>query len=32
MEPATLTAAFDGVHAAYYLVHSIGAGDFLLMS
>jgi uncharacterized protein YbjT (DUF2867 family) len=27
MEPATLTAAFDGVHAAYYLVHSIGAGD-----
>ena len=27
MEPDSLGPAFEGVHAAYYLVHSIGAGD-----
>ncbi len=27
-DPDSLTAAFDGVDAAYYLVHSLGADDF----
>ena len=27
MDATSLEAAFEGVHAAYYLVHSIGAGD-----
>lgn len=27
LEPASLGSAFDGVDAAYYLVHSMGAGD-----
>jgi len=27
LEPSTLTAALDGVECAYYMVHSMGAGD-----
>jgi len=27
LDPGTLTAAFDGIDAAYYLVHSMQAGD-----
>ena len=27
MDPASLAAAFEGVAAAYYLIHSIGVGD-----
>ncbi len=27
-DPSSLDAALRGVHAAYYLVHSLGAGDF----
>ncbi len=27
MDPASLAEAFEGVTAAYYLIHSIGVGD-----
>lgn len=27
-DPASLTAAFDGADAAYYLIHSLGSADF----
>lgn len=27
LDPATLSAAFEGIHTAYYLVHSMGSGD-----